>query len=213
VASSEVATVLARLSADAAGGAREGVEALGLFRQGTTLLHWNFDHILQNDVNRTGVAEVRQAIRFFERAVQLNPGYARAHAALAQSYSMFSEGEPGAAEKMTLAANRALALDQSIAPAHALVGYAKFLHEWDFGGVEQAFARALELQPRLLGVHRLSGDVASMRDHKKLAAEAMRLGRRIFPDSPGMAVAEAAVMYHAGVWKSGPDSPPHAGYV
>jgi serine/threonine-protein kinase len=52
-------------------------------------------------------------------------------------------------EESKRAARRALALDETLAPAHAALGYAKGHYDWDWQGAEQSYRRALQLDPAL----------------------------------------------------------------
>ncbi len=42
---------------------------------------------------------------------------------------------------------RALEMDETIAEAHAALGFVRQWYDWDFGGSEQSYRRAIELNP------------------------------------------------------------------
>ncbi|HUG28430.1 MAG TPA: protein kinase, partial [Gemmatimonadales bacterium] len=100
---------------------------------------------------RTG-ASLERAIAHFRHAVELDPTYAPAHAALADCYSQLAtvlvgigsprEYRPRAAAE----AIKALQLDPSSAEAHAALGYVRH-YDWQWVEAERAFQRALELNP------------------------------------------------------------------
>jgi serine/threonine protein kinase/tetratricopeptide (TPR) repeat protein len=94
---------------------------------------------------------MRQAIRFFEQAIERDPGYALAYAGVATAFTELGEvGElsPGEAHpRAQAAAARAVALDPELGEAHCTVAYGKFVYEFDWAGAEQEFKRALELSP------------------------------------------------------------------
>ena len=108
----------------------------------------------QEQLKRRGEG-VRQSVANFERAIRLDPKFARAHAALAtalQLYPYFVGTPPAEVKDTTIAsANRALALDSSLADPHVALGSAYALA----GQWEKAFA---ELQR---GVDRDPDDVAA----------------------------------------------------
>ena len=87
----------------------------------------------------------------FERARALSPRYANAHVGLADGWSlMASDGLIDPREAMPRsrdAANRALALDATLAPAHASLGRTAMLFDWDWQTSAWHFARALDLAP------------------------------------------------------------------
>jgi tetratricopeptide (TPR) repeat protein len=55
--------------------------------------------------------------------------------------------------KAKAAAMRAIELDDSLAEAHASLGYVKLTFDWDWTGAEREFRRALALNPNLASGH------------------------------------------------------------
>ena len=102
-------------------------------------------------------AAVKNSIKYFQRAVNLDPNYASAYAGLADAYVIlnFYTGRQGNApiQRARLASGRALKLDRSIAEAHATQAYIKFYYEWDWTGAENAFRRAIALNPNYATAH------------------------------------------------------------
>jgi serine/threonine protein kinase/tetratricopeptide (TPR) repeat protein len=92
-----------------------------------------------------------KAIELFERAVDRDPGFAQAHAAIASA--SIELGESGALpperafKRAGEAVQRALDLDPQLSAAHATLGYLKTVYEYDWAGAEAAFMRAIELSP------------------------------------------------------------------
>jgi adenylate cyclase len=92
-----------------------------------------------------------EAQRLFQQAVERDPGYAQAHARLAntlmlRAYFRHIPLEAGYAEARS-AAERALALDPRQSEAHAVLGSIAELRDWDFAAAEAHFGRALEANP------------------------------------------------------------------
>lgn len=87
------------------------------------------------------------------RAIDLDPGFALGHVMLAEAYcfvGLLSLMKPEAAFRQArLAAQRALALDPDLAPAHAAEALVRFGRDWDWDGAESGFRRALDLDPHL----------------------------------------------------------------
>jgi TolB-like protein/class 3 adenylate cyclase/tetratricopeptide (TPR) repeat protein len=104
--------------------------------------HWN---------KRTG-ADLRKSIEYFETAIALDPDWALAHSGLAQVYVVLPFYEPSvlAGDSMPrarAAAERALELDDKLAPAHAGLAFVRGHYDWDWEGAEKEFRRAIDLDP------------------------------------------------------------------
>ena len=99
---------------------------------------------------RTG-EELRRGVEYFQQAIEADPTFAPAYAGLADSYTILASwwGEPPsqAMPKARAAAERALALDDTLAEAHASLGAVKHWYEWDWAGAEREYRRAMELNP------------------------------------------------------------------
>jgi TolB-like protein len=89
-------------------------------------------------------------IECFNRAVQIDPEFALAHAALALGYVNLATvgGNPGEAGlEARRAAQRAVELDDALSEAHASLGVVKLNLDWDWSGAESELKRAIELNP------------------------------------------------------------------
>jgi eukaryotic-like serine/threonine-protein kinase len=97
---------------------------------------------------------------YFNQAIQKDPGYAAAYAGLANYYVTAPDYEPipenEAAPKAKAAAEKALAIDNTSAEAHAALAAANW-SLFDFAGAEVEFRRALELNPNLPNAHHWYG--------------------------------------------------------
>ncbi|MGH9455126.1 MAG: winged helix-turn-helix domain-containing protein [Terriglobia bacterium] len=125
----------------------ENSEAYHLYLKGRYF--WN---------KRTGEG-LQKGIEHFEKAIQIDQNYALAFAGLADSYILLgsythSQLPPlDAMLKAKAAAERALALDSSLAEAHVSLAFIKLYYDWDWPGVEREFVRALELNPNYDTAH------------------------------------------------------------
>jgi TolB-like protein/Tfp pilus assembly protein PilF len=101
--------------------------------------------------NRRTPESLKQAIGFYDQAIEKDPNYALAFSGLAQTYVLFSfYGVTPAKESMPkakAAIDRALAIDDSLAEAHAARGKYLAFFEFDRSGSEREFRRAIELNP------------------------------------------------------------------
>jgi TolB-like protein/DNA-binding winged helix-turn-helix (wHTH) protein len=90
----------------------------------------------------------KRSVDYFEQAIELEPNYAGAHAALANCYHwLASERKEEFYPKAKEAALKALALDDNLAAAHESLASIKWKLEWDFAGADREFKRAEELAP------------------------------------------------------------------
>jgi TolB-like protein/DNA-binding winged helix-turn-helix (wHTH) protein/Tfp pilus assembly protein PilF len=94
---------------------------------------------------------LNKAIDCYKQAIQVDPGYAEAYAALGQAYVLLSSyGGPGPAQPLLQAkeiAERALQLNSRLGQAHTVLAVVKVDQDWDWQGAEQEFRRAAELDP------------------------------------------------------------------
>jgi len=92
-----------------------------------------------------------RSIQQFQHAVEIDSNYAAAHAALARAYALSPvSGFLSASEAMPKArdaASRAIALDDSLAEAHSMMGFVKAHYEYDWPAARQEFQKALQLNP------------------------------------------------------------------
>ena len=122
----------------------ENVEAYQLYLRGRH--HWN----------RRTEEGLRQAIEYFQQAIDRDPNYALAYSGLADSYSNL-QGYSGilASEKRSrarAAALRALEIDASLAEAHASLGF-HYYQSWQWAESERELKRAIELNPNYASAH------------------------------------------------------------
>ena len=92
-----------------------------------------------------------QAREMFSRAIELDPGYALAHAGLADCYSyvyMYADSSASNRLQAETASRLALELDPKLAQAHASRGLALSLSK-RYAEAEQAFEEAIRLDPKL----------------------------------------------------------------
>ena len=99
----------------------------------------------------------KQAIDYFERAIELAPDYAAVYAGLSDAWlqrGIFSAKDFREVESPSRAAAlKAIGLDQQLAEAHTALGNIKHIYDWDWAGAEQELSRALELDPGSLDAH------------------------------------------------------------
>jgi TolB-like protein/Tfp pilus assembly protein PilF len=99
----------------------------------------------------------RGAIELFRQALEKDPDYAPAHAAMASAYGWLGEsGRISYAEafaQQKSAAQKAIDLDDSRPEPHLELGFAAMNQDWDWSMQNKEFRRALELNPNSAAVH------------------------------------------------------------
>jgi tetratricopeptide (TPR) repeat protein len=134
---------------------------------------------------RPGAAEPSRAAGLFQEAIRLDSSFAPAWAGLAAAHAQqaIAEGaRPGdAMPAARTAAIRALALDSTLAGAHATIGLVRFLYDWEWNGADSAFQRALVIDPNRPEIHRWYSRLLIAIDRRD---EAMVHARRALELSP-----------------------------
>lgn len=124
------------------------------------------------------------AVIAFRRAVDLDPGYAEAYAGLASAYVLlgYSGYRPGAPmfAKARAAALRAIAIDSTVAAAHAALGF-ELTAERRFPEAEAALRRAIALEPSHATAHQWYGILLMILGRKAEAVAETGIAARLDP--------------------------------
>ena len=151
-------------------------EACQLYLKGK--FYWN---------KRTGES-LKQAVDFYQQAIEKDPSFALAYSGLAETYVLFSSYDVASgADSMPqakAAALRALAIDESLAEAHTALGFYLSNYEWDRVGSEKEYRRAIELKPNYATAHHWFGaDLANVKRFDDSLTE-LRHAEELDPLSP-----------------------------
>jgi len=127
-------------------------EAYQLYLRGR--FHWN----------RRSPEEFRAAIKHFEQAIALEPGYALAFTGLADCFSLLPIYDCMTNATATMphaktAILRALAIDDNLAEAHASLGLILSIFDFDWAAAERHYQRALELNANSPVAHQWYGEL------------------------------------------------------
>jgi TolB-like protein/Flp pilus assembly protein TadD len=105
---------------------------------------------------RTGES-LKQAVEFFNQAIEKDPNYALAYSGLAESYVLFPNYSVAlpmeSLPKAKAAAVQAIELDDSLAEAHVALGIYLSIFSWNQPAAEREFRRAIALNPNYPTAH------------------------------------------------------------
>ena len=141
-------------------------------------------------------AGLEQGINYFEQAIHSDPNFALAYAGLADSYNLLDDWGKTAPRdsfpKARAAAEKAIALDDSLAEAHVSLAMVRAAYDWDWTGAEQEFRRAIDLNPNYATAHQWYGLLLASLGRFPEAEIEVRRAQQLEPLSPiiNMAVAE-----------------------
>jgi DNA-binding SARP family transcriptional activator/TolB-like protein/Tfp pilus assembly protein PilF len=141
--------------------------------------------------NRRSKEGYLKSIELFQEAIARDPAYARAYAGLSDSYSFLGRDEAPTKEYMPRAkeaAQKALALDEKLAEAHASLAMMSNVYEWNFAAAEREFKRALELDPSYPTTHLFYGVFLASQGRLEEAQLQLDEAARLDPLSPIIAL-------------------------
>jgi serine/threonine-protein kinase len=146
-------------------------------------------------------AAIRKGIDLYNQAIAHDPTYALAYVGIAQAYYQLSNlfmSPKEAMPRVREAAQKALALDDSLPEAHSSKALVQVWFDWDFAAGEREFRRAMELNPNDADVHRQYGDylVATGQFDRGIAEK--RTAERLDPLSLNASWDVGRALYYAG---------------
>jgi tetratricopeptide (TPR) repeat protein len=123
--------------------------------------------------------EMEKGLDYFQQAIEEDPTYALAYVGKADCYIILADtgylSSNEAFPKARAAAEKALEMDNTLAGAHASLGYVKFKYDWDWTGAERDFKRAIEFDPNYAYAHsNYSLYLSEMGRHDEAIKEAKR---------------------------------------
>jgi eukaryotic-like serine/threonine-protein kinase len=125
------------------------------------------------------------AVKYFQQAIEKDPGYADAYAGLADEFSDLGNAEilspHEAYPKAKAAALKALELDNSLAEAHRVLAVTHLRYDWDWAGAEAEFRRTIELNSSGEGAHAVYGWFLSFMGRRREASAQIKLAEQLDP--------------------------------
>ncbi|MGC3948707.1 MAG: adenylate/guanylate cyclase domain-containing protein [Chryseolinea sp.] len=132
---------------------------------------------------------IHTAVTHLEKSVSLDPEFALAQATLAYCYTLLSGAgfgslpEGPAHQKARDAVQRALAIDETLAEAHAALAYIKFRIDWDWDQADAEFRRAIELKPGYSTSHEWYALFLAVHKRSDEALREMKIAQELDPMS------------------------------
>ncbi len=158
--------------------------------------------LINQFVNNWEAGTQYRAIDYLEQAIAKDPGFALAYTAIAEAYNnLFVLGGLDNNEELLKSrdwAEKALAIDGTLAEAYTMLADVRFLIDWDWKGAEEYFLRAIEHKPGYTTAHIYYANfLSSMGRHEEAIAE-VRRSRELDPMDARMGLAESHILFSAG---------------
>lgn len=152
--------------------------------------------------NKRTEDQLTQSVEYFTRAIGLEPRFARAHAGLADSLvtlALYGNRAPNEVIPVAKdAARQALEIDPTIAEAHAALGCALAICDWDWRSAEEEFKRSMSLNPGYATApHWYAMNVLTPLGRFDEALAQLRRAGQLDPITPAVAASQGSVLYAA----------------
>jgi adenylate cyclase len=149
--------------------------------------------------NKRTDEDLRKAVEFFQKALELDANYAQAYTGLADSYAVLAllefmapnEVYPKAKE----AVGRALSLAPQLAEAHTSLGLIRFQYDWDWKGAEEEFVEAISIKPSYAPAHHFFADYLKAMGRFDEALAEIKKARELDPLSLAISTGVGHVLY------------------
>ena len=145
---------------------------------------------------------MQKAIENFQTAVELDPNYAQAYSALAETYVLVNlfgtKHDPEAFPQAKVAAETALRLDENLAGAHAALAQVKMQYDFDWAGTESEYQKAVGLNPNDATVRQWYGEFLALAGRTDESLIQLEKARELDPTSLSTNNALALPLIRAG---------------
>jgi len=145
---------------------------------------------------------LNHALDDFTQSIVRDPNYAPAYAGLANCYNLLREytlmPATEAYPRAMAAAQRAIALDDSLAEAHTSLAFADFYWSWDASGAEHEFQRAIALDPNSVVAHHWYATFLMVLGRSQEALAEIEKARKLDPKSSPILADKGLILFSAG---------------
>jgi tetratricopeptide (TPR) repeat protein len=143
-----------------------------------------------------------QAVDYFTQSIVRDPNYAPAYVGLADCYNLLREYTKMPPEeaypRAKAAAERAIALDDSLSGAHSSLAFVDFYWSWDPVNAEKEFKRALELDSNSVVAHHWYATFLLHTGRFDEALAQIEIAQKLDPSSISALADKADVLSFAG---------------
>lgn len=154
----------------------------------------------QEALARGAVASMKEAVKHYQEAARLDPDYAPAQVALAETcttlYGLGILWRPETLARAKAAARKAVEIDPKLPAARTALGAVK-MNEWDWAGAEADFRQALALAPESAPSRQWYAVFLTAMGRLKEALAQSTRANRLQPDSPAMMTGLGSILYFA----------------
>jgi TolB-like protein/Tfp pilus assembly protein PilF len=147
-------------------------------------------------------SSLEKAIGLFTEVIEADSSFARAYVGLANAYTLlhyYGDLKPwDSYPRARVAAERALALDESLADGHANLGLVKRDYDRDWEGAEREFQRALQLDPGSADALQWYAELLTMVGRFDEAVQRIEAAQRTKPNDLAIRAVHGWVLMSAG---------------
>jgi TolB-like protein/Tfp pilus assembly protein PilF len=146
---------------------------------------------------------IKQAIEHFQHSIERDPNFALGYVGLADCYiglTFYNFAAPHEAmPKAKESAIKALALDDTLAEAHATLAHILINYDWNSSAAEKEFKRSIELNPEYATAHQWYAiHFLTAKGRFEEAVQEMKKALELEPASLVMNTFMGATLYYAG---------------
>jgi TolB-like protein/Tfp pilus assembly protein PilF len=157
--------------------------------------------------NRRTAVDLQKSLEFFQRAIEIDPGYAEAYAGVAAVYLVmpshasvsYHEVYPRAREF----AEKALVLDPNLAEPHAVLGGVASEYDWNWEEAGRNYKKAIALNPNDATAHQWYAEYLHITGRFEEALEEIKIARGLDPLSLIIGTVHAIITYNAVGFEEG----------
>lgn len=154
-------------------------------------------------LNQWSAEAAKRAIRYFEKALSIDPTYAPVYAGIHDAYmnlgTGFTAAQPATAArpKGKAAALKAVEIDNGLADAHAALGATHVCYDWDWAASEEHLRRSIELNPGYAAAHQWYALLLAATGRLGDALAEARQAQEIDPVAPYPSTLVAQILYYS----------------